>query len=225
MVKILIMLLSFELMFAQNGIEIGGIDFGNLNISKGSGKIVTKRFTLNKFTKIKIDSSFDVTIQIGKKYGYSIKADDNLVNLISVVNRNGTLIVSTKGSYSTNSDIKLIIKTKRLESLVAEGSSNIYLQNLKEPYLSLNLDGSIDLSSSSGEVKSLSVKSDGAYDIDLSHIKVKSAKVELLGSGDLKMNVSHKLDAKVSDSATLYYSGNPIVTKTILDSGDLIKNL
>ena len=225
MIKIVIMLLSLELLFAQNGIEIGGMDFSNLNVAKGSGDIVTKNATLKKFTKIKIDSSFEVTIQVGEKYGYSIKADNNLVNLISVVNRNGTLIITTKGSYSTNSDIKLTIKTKRLESLIAEGSSTIYLQNLNEPYLSLNLDGSIDLVSSSGKVNSLSVKSDGAYDIDLSKVKVKNAKVDILGSGDLKINVTQKLDAKVSDSATLYYSGSPKITKKILDSGDLIKGL
>ena len=225
MIKIVIILLSLELLFAQNGIEIGGIDFSNLNVAKGSGDIVTKKATLKKFNKIKIDSSFNVAIQIGEKYGYSIKADNNLVNLISVVNSNGTLVVTTKGGYSTNSDIKLTIKTKRLKSLMVEGSSTIRLENLNEPYLSLNLDGSIDLFSSSGKVESLSVKSDGAYDIDLSNIEVKNAKVDILGSGDLKINVTQKLDAKVSDSATLYYTGTPKITKKILDSGDLIKGL
>ena len=221
--KILMMFLSFELLFAQNGIEIGGMNFANSNINKGSGNIVTKKYSLKKFTKIKIDSSFDVTIQIGENYSYSIKADDNLINLISVVNNNGTLVVSAKGSYSTNSDMKLTIQTKRLKSLIVDGSSTIRLKNLNESKLSLDLDGSIDLLSSSGKVKSLSVKSDGAYDVDLSNIEVKNAKVEVYGSGDLTINVTKKLDAKIFDNATLYYLGTPVITKKILDNGDLIK--
>lgn len=225
MIKILMMFLSFELLFAQNGIEIGGMNFSNININKGSGNIVTKKSSLKKFTKIKIDSSFDVTIQIAENYGYSIKADDNVVNLISVVNNNGTLVVGTKGSYSTNNNIQLIIQTKRLKSLTVNGSSNIRLENLNESKLSIDLDGSIDLLSSSGKVKSLSVKSDGAYDIDLSNVEVKNAKVEVAGSGDITINVTKKLDAKISDNATLYYFGTPIITKTILDNGDLVKKL
>jgi len=227
MKKILITFLVTGSLYAYNGgINIGGIDMDNtgLNIIKGSGKIVQKRFNLENCNKIKIDASIDIIIEKSSKSEYIITTDDNLINVIGVENRAGTLVVSSKQSYQTNSNPKIVIKVKQLNNLTVEGGANIKLKNLNETYLTINIDGAIEMKTLSGNVNTLNINVDGAYDVDLSNLKAKNATVIMRGSGDLKVNVSQKLDARVSDNGYLLYTGTPLIVKDVTDNGYIEKN-
>lgn len=218
MKKFFLLLLLSLFVYAQNG-----IDFSS-NILQGSGITAKKTVKLTPFKKIKADVSFNVVIQKDDTYEYIIQADDNLIDVIDVKVHDDVLIIKSKQSYQTNSGIKLSIKTKKLESLIVEGSSDIELKKLHENKLFMDIEGSVNVQSSAGSINNLTLKIDGAYDIDLSQLNVKNAEVNMQGSGDLKMNVTNQLNAEISDNASLLYSGTATVTKKISDNGYLEKN-
>lgn len=224
MKKVFIMVLALNCLYAQNGIEINGMSSAQLGITQGSGMVVEKRFTLQPFRKIDADVSVDITVQKSNKYEYTIKGDDNIVGLIEVKPHGDTLIIRSKKSYQTNSEITLLIKTKQLESLELEGSTTAKLKGLNEKHLTLTMDGSIDLTASSGRIGDLKIDSDGAYDVDLTQINVKNAEVTMEGSGDVQLNVSDYLHATVRDNASLIYKGSARVKRDISDNGFIEKN-
>lgn len=225
MQKFFMTILTTCTLYAYNGgISIGGMGSSEMDMVKGSGKIVTKRFNLKAFTKVKVDASIELVIKKASTPEYSITADDNLISLIGVENRGKTLVIRSKKSYQTNNSIKVVLHTKALNSLIVDAATDIKLKGLREESLIINLDGTVDLSATSGNIGHLTVKTDGAYDVDLSSLNVKNATVKMKGSGDVNIHVSQKLDAKVSDNASLLYSGTAVVVKKISDNGEIDKN-
>jgi len=225
MKKIFMSILASCMLYSYNsGIEIGGMGGSQSGIIKGSGILVKKSFKLEDFNRVKVDASINLIIKKASTSEYSIEADDNLISLISVKKRGRTLIISSKKSYQTNNDIKIVLYTKALNFLIANTSADIKLNGLNEEELLIKLDGAIDLIATSGNIGSLTVKTDGSYDVDLSSLKVKNAKVKMKGSGDVSIYVSKRLDATVSDNASLSYSGGATVVKKISGNGDIDKN-
>lgn len=221
--KFVLLVWSSLFLYAQNGIDINGMGSTSFNIVQGSGVMAKKTVPLAPFKKIKVDDSFTLIIQKADKYEYMIQADDNLIDLIELRLQGDVLVIRSKQSYQTNNHLKLIVKTKVLESLMVEGSSNVELKNLNENQLLIDIDGSIDLHSSVGSVNNLSVKADGAYDLDLSQLNANNAEIDMKGSGDLQVNVKKQLNAKISDNGSLSYSGTAVVNKNISDNGYIEK--
>jgi hypothetical protein len=221
--KFVLLVWSSLFLYAQNGIDINGMGSTSFNIVQGSGVMAKKTVQLAPFKKIKVDDSFELIIQKADKYEYMLQSDDNLIDLMEVRLQDDVLIIRSKQSYQTNNHLKLIVKTKALESLMVEGSSNVELKNLNENQLLIDIDGSIDLHSSVGSVNNLSVKADGAYDLDLSQLNANNAEIDMKGSGDLQVNVKKQLNAKISDNGSLSYSGTAVVNKNISDNGYIEK--
>jgi len=217
----LFLLPQFALYASNHGVVINGQLVGN--IKQGSSIVKEKKLELKPFEKIDSDVAMDIIIEESSSYSCVIKADDNLLNLVEIVNSGGTLKIRTKGSYQTSSDMKLYIKTKKLNHLKVAGSSNVVLKSIHSDNLFLNIDGSSDIVAKGGAIGSLRIVADGAYDLDLSSLKTKGADIILNGSGEVKVNVSEVLTAKVRDSATLSYRGSPRISTDIRDSGDIEK--
>ncbi len=216
-------LLESSALYADNnhGISINGKSLSSFQ--RGSGVVKTKQATLKEFSRIDSDVSLDIVIEKAQSYDYTLRADDNLLNIVELVSDGNTLKIRTNKSYQTNSEMKLHIRTKNLKSLKLDGSSNVALKNLNENALSIEIDGSVDVSALNGRVESLSVKADGAYDVNFKSLKVQKANVVLSGSGDVGLNVSKNISGSVEDSASLSYLGGAKVNVSVEDSADVDK--
>ncbi len=193
---IVILLMFFSLTYASEMIE-------------DSGTMVVKKGDFKDISKFNIKVSIDTTIIKSKSNYYELTADDNIAEIIDIYSNDKSLIVDTKRSFKTNSELKLCIYTTKISELMVDGSIDIKLQDLKEKSLSIIADGVIELSTEGGlsSVKKLNINSEGTIEIDFKNLKSEFTKLNLSGVSNVVLNSVNKPEINldgVHDIVNLY---------------------
>jgi|SRR5262249_29255568 len=71
----------------------------------GSGTAATQARQVAAFSRVDLVGSADVTIHAGAAQSVVIHADDNLLARVTTQVRAGTLVIGTRGSFTTNSPL------------------------------------------------------------------------------------------------------------------------
>lgn len=204
--------------------------FVQCTIVSGNGNVVTKEFKTDDYDKVVVDGSMDVELTEGKEGRISVEAEENIMEYIIIVVKDGTLTIDTKDGvgFSTTKGIKVIVPVEEISSVNLDGSgdirSNTTLKTnnfkaelngsgnleleLKVNSASILLDGSGNISLS-GSSDQLTCELDGSGNIDALAIKVKEVKAELDGSGNMNIPSGQKLEINLDGSGNVQYQGNP----------------
>jgi len=194
-----------------------------LNITKGSGNVISESRDISGVTSVDLDGSADVDIAFGESESLVIEAEDNIIPLIETKAENGKLIIGTKSgaSYSSTKGVKVHVTLKSLEAVSLSGSGSLTVQNLQGESLKVDLDGSGNINLN-GTVNSAEMSLGGSGKINAEQLLVASVKVTVDGSGDARVNASEQLNADLSGSGSIRYSGNPAsVNKKDSGSGSI----
>lgn len=224
----------------------------------------------------------DIFIRQGKNVQIIVKADENIISLITTKIQDGTLSVGVKRGIRFAKTMQVIITVPHIQKLINNGSGDIlfktkfnepkmyigiygsgdFTAGLEVKNLILKLNGSgdaqisgvhgklmVDLYGSgdikagdlqlldcsikeggsgdiqlSGKTSRLNLLCSGSGDIDASHLYAIAVKASGSGSGDIWVHPVQELEASLTGSGDLRYTGNPQLLKTrSLGSGDIIK--
>ena len=194
-----------------------------MNSIKGSGKIVSEDRELTNFSSIKLLGSIDVNINYSDNYDCTVRGDDNLISIIKTEVVNNHLQISTTKSYSTTDGLVVNVNAQEYDEVFISGSGDINIIDFNNETLSLNINGSGDITAN-GEVNTLFAKISGSGDIISTELKSKSVTITINGSGDAKIWASDSISAKINGSGDIEYYGNPTnVESKINGSGDIVK--
>jgi len=173
------------------------------------------------FSKIDISGVFDVTIQYQKKNQITVTADKNLLPHIVTRVTSGELYVFSDRSICTKSELHIDIKSDEIEKIRSSGANDIFVSGVKSNRLEIEMDGAGDINLS-GKAKLFIVNLSGAADMEAENLKAETVQISSTGAGDAAIYVSKKLDAKVTGSGTVNYSGNPKeIIKKLTGAGEL----
>lgn len=177
-------------------------------IIEGSGRIVQQNRAVSAFQRVETLGSEDVEVRFGPRPSLVIAADDNILPLITTEVRNGTLKISSRGSYNMRGPIRVWLTTPNLEAFKTSGSGNVDIQGLRNSRLSLTINGSGDMlvTGSTGE---LDLNIHGSGTARLASLNARTVKASLFGSGEATVRASEELDARIFGSGTLRYVGKP----------------
>lgn len=188
--------------------------------------MVTDVRDLPEFSKISLDGSTNVELQIGDEQSVEVDVDDNLVDVITTEVSDGELTISSNESYSTSSGITVRITIAELQSVEVAGSGNVTASGLTGDSLSVTVLGSGDVVVT-GTATKVTAHVTGSGDIDLTNLKAETVTADVTGSGDIDVTASGTIAATVSGSGDITYSGHsggePTVTSTVHGSGDVEK--
>lgn len=187
----------------------------------GSGKIKSETRQVGSFTKIESRGSADCKVTVGKAVAVSVQSDDNILPLVETTVENGTLVISSKGSFSTSHGIVVTISVPSLESFNVRGSGDSLIQGVRGRSFSTEIAGSGDVSVA-GEVDRSSASIRGSGDIDFSNLRARDSVASIAGSGDITVYASESLDASIRGSGDIAYLGNPgNVERSVAGSGEI----
>jgi len=173
------------------------------------------------FSKIDINGVFDVTIQYQKKNKLTVTADKNLLPHIETRVKSGKLYVFSDRSICTKSKLHIDIKSDAIEKIQSSGANDIFVSGVKNDRLEIEMDGAGDINLS-GKAKLFIVNLSGAADMEAENLRAEIVQISLTGAGDATIYASKKLDAKVTGTGTVNYSGNPKeIIKKITGAGEL----
>jgi len=210
--------------------------------AKGNGTVVTKTHDVGNFDAIDIGGIFEVILEEGNSPGVIVETDENLHELITVENNNGTLNIQTEGRISDARELLLRITFKKIKDIDLSGAVDLKSNSvMKGKNLEIDISGAADLTLPV-DVKNLVIDASGGCEIDLEgtvnkidfqvsgagelkalNLEAKEAIISISGAGSAEVNVSKKLDVNVSGAGSVQYTGDPVISKSISGAGSVEK--
>lgn len=185
----------------------------------GMGAAAVQTRHLAAFDSVDLAGSNNVTIHVGGKQSVVVRADSNLLHRVTTQVHAGTLVIGTTGSITSKSPMSVQIGMPSLTALTLSGSGIISAGNIKAQRLSVTLPGS-GVVHASGTLTRLDVSLGGSGDAQLQQLVARDVHAVLTGSGRIAVHATNTLQASVSGSGAIMYSGNPgHVTRSITGSG------
>jgi hypothetical protein len=188
-------------------------------IVKGKGGLRSEFRKTTPFTRIESRICADIQIIKSKISNIRISAQENILPLILITERDGLLIIST-GEFTVCSDssIRITIYMPCLDEISLSGKGTIRSE-CPVPNINLKGEGTI---SCAGRIRNATVDLSGTGEINLGEMKLKDAEVTIKGNGTVTINASETLHAILPGTGKLYYKGNPVITGNTSEKGGLI---
>ena len=212
------------------------------NLKTYKGDPTTEKRSIEKYTKIKIKGPFDVTIDPNKNAGLTITAPSDAIADIETRVENGELILDINNSGFMSPDIDVVIANNQLEAISIGGSGSFSgdIETKRDLELTIGGSGNIDIKSNAdkvyakisgsgninavGSCEKLEASISGSGNMNFDEMEAQDADVAISGSGGMKVNVSGRLEARVSGSGSVLYFGEPAtIDKTVSGSGSISK--
>ncbi len=217
-----------------------GFSFNGTSI-KGNGKIVQDARKLTGFDRIESRGGVDLVIKQSATESVVVVTDSNIAPMVITTVENGKLIINAKGSWSTRSNVKVLVDVVNLTSVGVSGSGDVAARGLNLKQLALSISGSGDarLEEFSSESLNVSISGSGDFfatgkvtnqtysiagsgDIRTDGLEGNNVSVSIAGSGDAKVWATQSLDAAVAGSGDIRYRGTPAnVKKRVAGSGTI----
>ncbi len=189
----------------REGVENGDINVvfnGDTVVSRtkivASDNFITKDYPVDVFRSIRTDIPCDVTYTDGEPF-LSISAPDNVLEYVSVEDRNGELVLSLpKASlkFKKMKEIRVTVSSPMLSGLTINGAGDFDAPSgIVTDSFNAVVSGAADMDIEGLKCDGLAkIVVNGAGDIDLGKVECGSLKVEINGAGDCNV-AGHAGDA------------------------------
>jgi len=202
---------------------------------KGNGDITIIKRTVSNYNEIGIGGNFEVTLVKGKEGLITIKADDNLLEYIETIVKNGNLSIKVKKGFQIKpkKQVEITIPFNEIERVSLAGSGSIFTDEIiksNELKLSLAGSGNMNLKVSAenldtniagsgniiinGNANTFKCSIAGSGNLNGYNLKANKTTIHIAGSGDVKINALNELHSKIAGSGDVLYTGNPEIIKS-----------
>jgi hypothetical protein len=209
----------------------------------GSGVVVEEIREVDSFHSVEILGSCDLYFVKGATQELRVITDDNILPLILTwVRHDGTLIIESKGSYTSSVGVKVYVSMVEIRgfsisgsgSIIGEspfsprelhlmiaGSGNMFMNiRAQKVWSAIAGSGNIHLAGST-EYHNVTIAGSGR--VEALDLLVSCYDIQIPGSGECRIHVEDVLNVVIAGSGNVYYKGFPsVVNTTIIGSGDVI---
>lgn len=183
----------------------------------GSGRVVTQQRAVGNFSRIELRGSTDIEVRLGAAPSLAVRADDNIVQMITTRVEGGTLVVDTRGSYRTRNSPRAFVTVPNIDYLGSRGSGNADIAGVANRRIELQLQGSGNIKAL-GRTEEVKVALRGSGNIDARQLTAGIADVQLTGSGNVYVVTNGVLNGRAVGSGNIYVEGQPGV-RNVKESG------
>ena len=189
----------------------------------GSGVVATETRELPPFAAVDLAGVNTVTIGIGGAQRVVVRGDEDLIPLVTTEVENGLLVIAESESFETTEPLSVEIVVPALDAVRLSGTGTVTVDGHDLALLELSLPGAGTLRGS-GDAQRLVVGLGGTGDVALENLVAEDVVVELAGSGNVHVNASQSLDAAISGTGSIFYTGDPAsVTRAITGTGVIVE--
>jgi len=189
-----------------------------------AGPMTSKTSSETGFTKIELNGSADLVIEVGPEESIKIEGNQSRVDNVKTYVKDGVLVIDEKseGLFGHSSGkLVVTITAPKIDAISLYGSGDIDATGLTGESFDLEIYGSGDVTAT-GEVDTASFVVKGSGDIQAKDLVAKSTSVDISGSGDVEVYAKKAISASVSGSGEVtYFGGAEDVIKSISGSGEV----
>ncbi|WDF54907.1 head GIN domain-containing protein [Mucilaginibacter sp. KACC 22063] len=191
--------------------------------------------SITGFNGVTLSCSADVYITQGNTESVRVEAPSNVINRIKTEVKDGVLNIYSKGDWDWNlgdlfgghKKIAVYISAKQLNSLTVSGSGDMsFKDGITTNSLRLRVSGSGDMTGRlqtkdlectvtgsgdmklSGRAETSAVRISGSGDFSGRDLVTSITRVHITGSGDATVNANNTVDASVTGSGDIRYTGS-----------------
>ena len=159
---------------------------------KGSGNLVTETREVGSFTRIDVrgGANVELTVNPDLTQSVSVTYDDNVIGFIVTEVDGDTLVIDTRGSFSTTGGPRrvVVVETDDVEVITARDGADVTGNGITHGYRLRASDGS---------------------DVDLLDLHASSVEIDASGGTDVWVFASESITVEASGGADVEVFGNP----------------
>jgi hypothetical protein len=188
---------------------------------EGSGVAATVVRTVPAFRSFELAGANQVSIHVGGRRSVILRGDHDLLPLVTTQVVGGTLVVSDTRSFTTNAPMSVEVTVPSLRDVRLSGSGSVSVDGLRAARLSAVLRGS-GLVAVGGVANRVDATLGGVGRIDLGRLEARDVHALLAGTGEITVIATRSLEASVTGTGDIGYSGNPReITRTVTGTGSI----
>jgi len=232
----------FLLLLVAAGLPFSSVaNPGNDGAISGNGKVTTQNRTIGSFHALKVSGGIDVDLSQGNDIKLQVEADENLIENIRTVVKDGVLNIYPEESVRKAKVMKIHLTFRDIDAINASGGCDITsTQKLDFTTLQTDLSGGCDIklelkvnnlvskhnggcdATFNGEAENCTLKVSGGCDVKASDFHIKNCSVDASGGSDVWVYATGILDLKASGASDVTYAGSPSkVTKSASGASDI----
>ncbi len=219
------------------------INLGGVNAQKGNGMVVSEtREVTEEFSEVSASEGLSVYVTNGTGFEITVKADENIIDLIKTDIKNNRLRIHTaenigkatkkvfvtlpevtalKSSSGAYLSTENLIKSDRLEIDTSSGANINVEMDVSEVDIDASSGANLTLY---GNAHKVYVDASSGANINAEKLISKVCHADASSGGNLSIYVSGDLTANASSGGNISYSGEALVTKKKSVSGSVHKN-
>ncbi len=174
---------------------------------KGDGVLKTENRPISEFSALEVTGAYKIKWTSGKP-ALSISSDQNLLPLIKTSVTGSTLQIESEQTLAPTKGITINLSSASLADVRLNGAIGLTASKLSGHELKLESNGASSISID-GSVTNLEANLSGASKLDAKSLQTQTATVSLNGASYADVTVTDTLNASISGTGLLTYSGNP----------------
>ncbi len=226
-------------------ILLGVVGLSSCNVfyeETGNGIIETEYRRAGYFNHIELDFAAEVILTQGPARDIQIEAESNIIPRIITRISGNTLILDSNGGWYTSKKVKIWIQTPDIYSIDVASSGRVISDNkIYGKSIDLRLSGSglidvaLDMKNDvnaqlggsgliflEGDAKNAIYTLTGSGKIESFGLHVDNSDVDIDGSGRCETTAYYNLDVYITGSGTVWFKGDPRISRKISGSGRII---
>lgn len=190
---------------------------------QGSGTSVTQVRDLPSFSAVDLAGTNSVSVAVGPAQSVAVRADDNLLDHVTTVVRNGRLIVRDQGSFTASTSMAVNITVPSLDGVALTGTGSVAVYGVRADDFAVEMKGTGSIVAT-GAVRGLNATLAGDGELQLQDLVARDAIATALGTGRIDVHTTRSLVASITGTGTIVYYGHPTkVTESITGTGMIVE--
>lgn len=169
----------------------------------GTGDIQSMEVAVERFTGVSVNGSCDVKIVTGEEQQVILKAQNEILDVMSYQVRSGILEIGFKPDYN--------VKPRK----------GVYAEIVVPAIDFVGISGAGDFTLSGDEQESLTIRIEGTGDVSALDMEVRDCFIMIDGAGNCQVNVSRLLDIQINGVGHVSYAGSPDLSYDIDGVGNV----
>jgi Putative auto-transporter adhesin, head GIN domain len=190
--------------------------------TRGEGAVKSETRQTDSFSKIESGGGIHVSIGIGTASALEVRAQGNLLPLITTEVVDGTLRIRSSKGFTTSETIEVILATPQLDRIALSGGSRGTVDGLASDAFDVDLSGGSVLTAS-GSASTMSLHLSGGSVAELDALTTARITAQLSGGSRADVRATDLVDGSATGGSRVSVSGGASATVDT-DGGSQVEN-
>jgi Putative auto-transporter adhesin, head GIN domain len=188
--------------------------------TRGEGAVTSETRQTDTFSRIESGGGIHVTVGIGDPSALEVRAQGNLLPLITTEVVDGTLRIQSSKAYTTSETIEVILTTPELERIVLNGGARGTVDGLSSAAFDVALNGGSVLTAT-GTASTVTLEVGGGSVAELEALTAATITVDISGGSRAEVRATDLVDGSAMGGSRVSVAGGANTTVDTTDGSQV----